>query len=139
MIDVAGVVFLIARRLIQHYIQPLVASQSGQDVQPAAAAIALQFVGAIRDRLQLFDDELRDDDPLFEEAVAGDVGNAAVDQDARIQQDWPRALGLLGEFDVRNDEAKIILRLQHEADREVAADDPDGHLGKIRKRAELLG
>src|SRR5207248_4023690 len=67
-------------------------------------------------------DESRHDELAFEYAGRCDVGDSAVDQDAGVQQDRARALALLGKFDVRDDEAEIVLGLQDEADRQVAAD-----------------
>ena len=56
-----------------------------QDVEAAAAAIALQGVGGIGHQLQFAQHELRDHDDAVEEAGFGDVGDAAVDDDAGVE------------------------------------------------------
>ena len=56
-----------------------------QDVEAAAAAVALQRVGGVGDELQLLEHELRDDQRAVEEAGLADVGDAAVDDDAGVE------------------------------------------------------
>ena len=56
-----------------------------QDVEAAAAAVALQRVGGIGDQLQLLEDELRDHERAIEKAGLADVGDAAVDDDAGVE------------------------------------------------------
>ena len=56
-----------------------------QDVEAAAAAVALQRVGGVGDELQLLQHELRDDERAVEEAGLADVGDAAVDDDAGVE------------------------------------------------------
>ena len=56
-----------------------------QDVEPAAAAVAFQRVGGIGDELQLLQHELRDDERAVEKAGLADVGDAAVDDDAGVE------------------------------------------------------
>ena len=46
-----------------------------QDVEAAAAAIALQRVGRVGDELQLLQHELRDDERAVDEAGLADVGD----------------------------------------------------------------
>ena len=56
-----------------------------QDVEAAAAAVALQRVGRVGDELQFLQHELRDDQRAVEEAGLADVGDAAVDDDAGVE------------------------------------------------------
>ena len=56
-----------------------------QDVEAAPAAIALERVGRIGHELQLLQDELRDDERAVDEAGLADVRDAAVDDDARVE------------------------------------------------------
>src|SRR5262249_83849 len=56
-----------------------------QDVEPAPAAVALHRIGGIGDQLQLLQHELRDDERAVDEAGFADVGDAAVDDDARVE------------------------------------------------------
>src|SRR5262249_47909962 len=56
-----------------------------QDVETAAAAVALHRVGGIGDELQLLQDELRDDQRAVDEPGLADVGDAAVDDHARVE------------------------------------------------------
>ena len=59
--------------------------QALQDVETAASAVALERVGRIGHQLQFAQHELRGDDDAIEEAGFGDVGDAAVDDDAGIE------------------------------------------------------
>src|SRR5882724_5833704 len=65
-----------------------------QDVEPAAPAVALERVTRVGDQLQLAQHELRDDEHAVEEAGVGDVGDAAVDDDAGVE-DLVHLLALL--------------------------------------------
>ena len=56
-----------------------------QNVEAAAAAIALQRVGGVGDELQLLEDELRNHQRAVEEPGLADVGNAAVDDHAGVE------------------------------------------------------
>ena len=56
-----------------------------QDVEAAPAAVALQRVGGVGDELQLLEHELRDDERAVDEAGLADVGDAAVDDDAGVE------------------------------------------------------
>src|SRR5436190_3761834 len=63
-----------------------------EDVEAAAAAVALQRVGGIGDQLQLLEHELRDHERAVEKAGLAHVGDAAVDDDAGVEN----AVALLG-------------------------------------------
>ena len=56
-----------------------------EDIETAAAAVALHGVRRIGDELQFLQDELRDDQRAVEKAGLADVGDAAVDDHARIE------------------------------------------------------
>src|SRR5262249_13025428 len=56
-----------------------------EDVETAASAIALHRIGRVGDELQLAQHELRDHDDAIEEARLRDIGDAAVDDDRRIE------------------------------------------------------
>ena len=66
-----------------------------QDVQAAAAAVALQRIGRIGDQLQFAQHELRDDQTSVQKTGFDDVGDAAVDDDAGIEDLKRLAGGLL--------------------------------------------
>ena len=68
--------------------------QTLQDVEPAAASVALERVGGVGHQLQLPQDELRGHDDAIEETGFGDVRDPAVDDDASIQNlvAFPRLL-----------------------------------------------
>ena len=70
------------------FLQPL------QDVETAAASVALERVGGVGHQLQLPQDELRGHDDAIEETGFGDVRDPAVDDDAGIQNlvAFPRLL-----------------------------------------------
>ncbi len=50
------------------------------------------------------------------------VGDPAVDDHAGVEDVGPAALDLLGELDVGDDEAEVVLRLHQQADAGVAED-----------------
>src|SRR5213076_249062 len=52
-----------------------------QDVETAAAPIALQRIGRIRHQLQLLQHELRDDERPVHEAGLADISDPAIDDD----------------------------------------------------------
>ena len=56
-----------------------------EDVQAAAAALALESVGRVGHRLQFLEDELGHDQRPFEKTGFADLGDPAVDDDARVQ------------------------------------------------------
>ena len=62
-----------------HFLQAL------QNVEAAASAVALQRVGGIGDQLQFAQHELRGHDNAVEEPGLGNVGDAAVDNDAGVE------------------------------------------------------
>ena len=65
-----------------------------QNVEAAAAAVALHGVGRIGHQLQFAQHELRNHDHAIQKAGFGNVGDAAVDDDAGVQ-DFVAAFGLL--------------------------------------------
>ena len=83
-----------------------------EDVEPAAAAVPAQLVGAVGDALQLLEHEPRDDHRLVDHPGLGDVGDPAVDDDRGVQDQRPRTLDLLGELDVGDDEPEVVLGLE---------------------------
>ena len=66
---------------------------------------------------------LRDDHGLVDHAGLGDVGDPAVDDDRGVEHQGPRSLDLLGELDVGDDEAEIVLGLEQRGDADVAHED----------------
>ena len=117
--------------------------------RPAAAAVALQRVGGVGDELQLLEDELRDHERAVEKAGLADVGDAAVDDHAGVEN----AIALLRTGVA--EEAGEPLRLQPLAfprahhDPEVREDEQDeavqeddavvGRVGPEQRGANRLG
>ena len=102
--------------VVDHQVDFRIAAQPVENIEPAAAAVALQLVARVGDGLQLGDHELRHDELVVDHARFDDVGDAAVDHDARIEHVRLEPLHFLGELDVRNDEAEVVLGLQQHAD-----------------------
>src|SRR5262249_53459104 len=90
-------------------------------------AIALQLVRTIGHRLQFLEDETRHDQLGVDEPRITNIGNAAVDDDARVQDQRSGPLDLFGEFHVGNDEAKFVLGLQEHGNGNVATNQGDQH------------
>jgi hypothetical protein len=55
-----------------------------QDFQAASAALAFQRIGGIGNKLELVQNELRDDYGSVEKLGVGDIGDAAVDDHAGV-------------------------------------------------------
>ena len=53
--------------------------------RPRRPRLRLSEIGGVGNQLQLAQNELRDDDDAVEEAGLGDVGDAAVDDDAGVE------------------------------------------------------
>jgi hypothetical protein len=64
---------------MRHFLHPL------QNVQPAAAAVALHGIGRIGHQLQLAQHELRNHQHAIEKAGLGDIGDAPIDDHAGIE------------------------------------------------------
>ena len=58
-----------------------------ETVEGVAAAVALERVGGVREALQFIEHETRDDEGSAEKAGGADVGEAAFDDDAGIDDD----------------------------------------------------
>ena len=58
-----------------------------EDLETAPAAVAAQRVGAVGDVLELVEDEARDDERAVDEARFDDLGDPAVDDRARVDDD----------------------------------------------------
>src|SRR5207253_2094438 len=85
-----------------------------EDVEPAAAAVALDLVRAVGNALQLLKHEARHIKLGIENARITNIGNSPVDDDTRVEHEraWP--LNLFGELDIGNNESKLFFRLnQH--------------------------
>ena len=90
-----------------------------QDVETAAAAVAAQRIGRIGDLLQLLEHELRNDERAVDEAGLADVGDAAVDDDAGVENSVAALLLRLRPEQPRDPlwlEPLAGLRAEHEAD-----------------------
>ena len=68
----------------------------GQDLEPAPAAVATERVGAVGDVLELLEHELRDDERAVDEPGLDDLGDPAVDDRARVDDDVRVAGGVGG-------------------------------------------
>src|SRR5215470_10302486 len=89
-----------------------------QDVEPAAAAVALERVRRVGDELQLLQHELRNHERAVEEAGFADVGNAAVDDDAG-NENLVAVLGAVGAEQCHQAgglEPLTVLAADHEAE-----------------------
>src|SRR5262249_6230012 len=85
-----------------------------EDVQAAASAVALDLVPAVGDTLQLLEHKARHDQLGVDNPRITNIGNPAIDDDTRVQDQRPRPLNLFGKLDIRNNEAELLLGLhQH--------------------------
>ena len=89
---------------------------SSEQWEDAAGAVAQ--AEALRARaLPLADEDARAYESFLlarrmDEAIEPEVRDAAIDNNARIEHQWPTALQLFGKFDIGDNEPKVVLRLQ---------------------------
>ena len=106
--------------LVDHQLDVGVVAEPVEDVQPAPAAAAAQPVGAVGHGLQFADDELGHDQLPVENVRLHHVGDPPVDHHAGVEDARLQPLDFLGELDVGNDEAEVVLGLHQQADADVA-------------------
>ena len=104
-----------------------------EHVHAAAAAIALELIGAIGDVLQFLQNKARHDQLGVDNPRITNIGNPAVDNYAGVEHEWAAAFNLFGEFDIGNDEAEFVLRLQQGRNREIAANDGDQQAQRLQQ------
>src|SRR5260221_8635224 len=75
---------------------------------------------------------------MLQDAGGGDVENAAVHQNAGVEQDGVIALRLAFEFDEGNDESEIGARLKDEADAEVGADQDEDEVNEKLEHGAIV-
>ena len=112
-----------------------------EDVQSAPAALALQPVRRVGDKLQLLEHELGNDQRALDEARVAEVGDAPVDDDARIQDLVAPAEALLLEEaeEVGGVEPLRFLRPDQEPDVRQEDEEKDPDEGRRRRiGADLL-
>ena len=93
--------------------------QAVQHLETAPAARALDVVDRVGDLLQLQQHKPRHDDDAFDQPRFDEIRDAAVDDDARVQQHQVVRLVLPREAHIRDDEGEILLvaaHRQHDAD-----------------------
>ena len=79
-----------------------------EPVQRGAAAFALQGIAGIGEALQFLEHEARDDERAAEEAGRADTGDAAVDDDVRVDEQRRVLHGGLAEAHIRDDEGEFV-------------------------------
>jgi len=107
---------------------------AAENLKAAASAGAFDGIFGIGDLLEFFQDEAGHNNDAFEEIGFDEVGNAAVDDDAGIEQEEVVGFVLFCEADVRDDEGEIFFVAAHgeddadvtETEEEAEADEPAG-------------
>ena len=147
--DELGVHVLLVREIAvmnSHFVAR-VAPDAIEHLEAVAAARALDRVAGIGHLLQFLQHEPRDDNQALEEIRLDEVGDAAVNDDAGVQQQQILGLVLRREPHVGNNERKILLVAAHgqddadvtEAQEEAQADDPArGLLLDVLEQAGLV-
>ena len=97
--------------IVDFQINVFVVSQAVENVQAPSAAGPPQLVRRIGDALQLGQHEPRHDELIVEYVRLDQIGDPPVDHDARIEDIRLEPFDFLREFDIGNDETKIVLRL----------------------------
>ena len=109
---------------------------AAEDFKATTSAGAFDRIFGVGDLLQFFEDEAGDDDDAFEEVRLDEVGDAAVNDDAGIEQEEIVRFVLFCEADVGNDKREIFFVAAHgqddadvtEAQEKAEADKPAGSL-----------
>ena len=104
-------------------LDPLRLLEPVQDVQASTAAVPPQLVRAVRDPLQLLQDEPGDHQRLVDHPRLRHVGDPPVDHHRGVQHQRPRPLHFLGEFHVGDDESEVVLGLEQRRDAHIADED----------------
>lgn len=105
-----------------------VALEAGDHVEASATSGTLEGVGGVGELLEFVNDEVGDDHRGLDKPCACDVGDSAIDEGGGVEEDGADATDLLGEFDVRNDEAEVVLGLQDRDNAQIAQADADDDL-----------
>ncbi len=130
--DELGVDFGFLREigLVDFEFVAFVLAQAGEHLQAAASAGADDGVVGIGDFLQFVEDESGDDERALDEIGFEKVGDAAVNNNAGVEEEEVFGLGLGGEADVGDDEGEILLVAAHGQDHaEVAETQEQGRDG----------
>ena len=106
--------------VIHHEIQAFASAQSIQDIKTPAAANTTQFIGTVRNGLQLEQDEARHHQLAIQNARLRKFGKSSVNDTARIQDQRLDPLEVARKLHVRDDESKVIFGLKQQADAGVA-------------------
>ena len=77
--DVREIFFENLHGNLRHFLKPL------KNIESAPAAVALQRIGRIGDQLQFSQNKLRNRQSAINKAGFGDIGDAAVDDDAGVE------------------------------------------------------
>ncbi len=93
--------------------------QAVQHIETPAAAVSAILVVAVGNRLHLLQNNARDNHLLRDQPGLGKVGDPAVNNHAGIKHKRTVPFDLTLKFDVGNDEAEIVLRLDQRADADV--------------------
>src|SRR5262249_49629085 len=92
-------------------------------VEPPATAIALERVGGVRDLLELPEDVLRHQQRPLQEPGLADVGDPAVNDDARVEDLVARVTRGGAREDDPRDAAQLLLSAQDEYDAHVGEEE----------------
>ena len=125
---------------------PGIALDAVEDFEATAAAGAFDGVVGIGDLLEFFEDESRDDNEPFEEIAVDEVGDAAIDDDAGIEEEEVVGFIARSKADVRDDEGEVFLVAPHgehdadvaEAEKEAEADEPAGRIFGVLEQTRTV-
>ena len=108
----------------------LIGPQAVQNVQTPPTTGPFQLVTAVGDRLQFREGESRQDQLIVKHSGRDEVGDPAIDDDAGVEDQGLEPFDLPNELDVRNQEPKIVLRLQQNTGTHVDQDQPCDQLNR---------
>src|SRR5262249_47996098 len=111
-----------------------IALDAVQHFEAAAATGAFNGIVGIRDLLEFFEHKSGDNEQALDEIGFDKVGDAAINNDAGIQQEQVVRFVLRGKPDVRDDQGKIFLVAAHgqdhadvtEPEKQAKANEPTG-------------
>ena len=112
-------------RVVHHEVDAFGRSDPIENVQPAPASDSLELVGTIGDPLKLHQNKSRHDQAVVEDVRLGKLGQPAVDDAARVENQWFDPLKVPRELHIRNHETKVILRLQQNTHAGITKGDQD--------------
>ena len=105
-----------------------------QHIEPTSPSCAPHFIRTVGDGLKFGQNAPRHNQLCIENSRIHHVSDSAINDDARVENQWPNTFDLFGELDIWNNESKIVLRLNEHRDTDVTDSNRDQQLDVRHRR-----